>query len=90
MFDAVFWTVDPPTLKLYVAAPSGVAVNVTLAPEQIVLSESLLVRLTTGLGLTVVVIVLLVDEQVLELVTTTRTPWPFSNVLVKYEGLVPV
>jgi hypothetical protein len=65
-----------------VAAPNGVAVNVTLVPAQIVLSASLLVKLTIGFGLTVVVIAELVTLQLLALVTRTRTAWLLVRVLV--------
>jgi hypothetical protein len=64
------------------AALKGVAVNVTLAPAQIVLSASLLVKLTIGFGLTVVIIAELVTLQLLALVTRTRTAWLLVNVVV--------
>ncbi len=74
----------------------GVAVNVTLVPEQIALSESLLAILTLGVTLpvTVMVIVLLVAvlevaHVLLEVITTLTTSLFDKVVLVNVALLVP-
>ena len=74
----------------------GVAVNVTLVPEQIALSASLLAMLTLGvtLSVTVMVIVLLVAvlevaHVLLEVITTPTTSLFDKVVLVNVALLVP-
>ena len=82
MFDAELNTLDPFTRKSYVVAPDGVAVKVTELPAQIVLSASLLTRLATGSGFTVVVMPALKSEHPDAFVTRTVTTWPSSKAFV--------
>ena len=64
----------------------GVAVNVTLVPEQIVVALAPILTLAGKLGFTVIVMALLVAglpvAQVAFDVITTVTIWPFVNVVV--------
>jgi hypothetical protein len=59
-------------------------VNVTLVPEQKVLSASELVNVGVGNELTVFIIPVEVAVHPLAFVTITSTNWPLVNVLVVY------
>ena len=66
------------------AIPEGAAVKVTELPAQIVLSASLLTRLATGSGFTVVVMPELVLTHPAAVVMITSTILPVGSVLVVY------
>ena len=82
MFEAELTTLVPFTLKLYVAAPEGEAVNVTALPAQIVLSASLLEMVAVIAGFTVMVMPVLVETQPAVEVMVTLTTSPLFRVLV--------
>jgi hypothetical protein len=67
-----------------VAIPEGAAVKVTELPAQIISSASLLTRLTTGSGFTVVVMPELVLTQPAAVVMITSTILPVVSALVVY------
>ena len=83
MFEAELTALVPFTLKLYVAAPEGNAVNVTALPAHIMLSASLLEIVAVIAGFTVIVIPALVATQpVIEVMVTLTTSLLFRVLVV--------
>ena len=87
MFVAPLCTLLPFTLKLYVSKPA-VAVKVTFAPVQILLSllavpdVSAAVNVPLGNGLTVITAEPKVEVQLFELVTSTVTDAPLVSAVL--------